>query len=63
MTHIFMLTSLLQGMAHIHANKLIASHGYLKSSNCLITSHFGLKISDFGTVNRYFIRADFINKR
>ena len=25
--HIFMLTSLLQGMAHIHANKLIAGNG------------------------------------
>ena len=35
-----------QGMRFLQAS-VIESHGYLKSSNCIINNHFSLKISDF----------------
>ena len=41
LTHI-----LLQGMRFLHSS-VIESHGYLKSSNCVINNHFSLKIADF----------------
>lgn len=36
-----------QGMAFLH-NSIIASHGSLKSSNCVVDSRFVLKITDYG---------------
>ena len=38
---------ILQGMAFLH-NSIIASHGSLKSSNCVVDSRFVLKITDYG---------------
>ena len=35
-----------QGLKYIHES-VIESHGYLKSSNCIINNQFALKISDF----------------
>lgn len=34
-------------MAFLH-NSIIASHGSLKSSNCVVDSRFVLKITDYG---------------
>ena len=33
-------------MEFLHSSP-IESHGYLKSSNCIINNHFSLKISDY----------------
>ncbi|DAA26846.1 TPA: atrial natriuretic peptide receptor B-like [Bos taurus] len=41
------LICILQGMAFLH-NSIIASHGSLKSSNCVVDSRFVLKITDYG---------------
>lgn len=41
------LICLLQGMAFLH-NSIIAFHGSLKSSNCVVDSRFVLKITDYG---------------
>lgn len=38
---------ILQGMAFLH-NSIIAFHGSLKSSNCVVDSRFVLKITDYG---------------
>ena len=39
---------LVKGMTVIHNHENIRSHGYLKSSNCVIDSRFVLKVTDFG---------------
>lgn len=41
------LICILQGMAFLH-NSIIAFHGSLKSSNCVVDSRFVLKITDYG---------------
>lgn len=41
------LICILQGMAFLH-NSIIAYHGSLKSSNCVVDSRFVLKITDYG---------------
>ena len=47
MTQSYDLICILQGMAFLH-NSIIASHGSLKSSNCVVDSRFVLKITDYG---------------
>ena len=42
-------------MNYLHSE--IGSHGYLKSSNVLVTGCFTVKISDFGTLSRYSCRV------
>ena len=37
----------LQGMLYLH-NSALAVHGNLKSSNCVVTSRWVLKVTDFG---------------
>ncbi|XP_063676016.1 atrial natriuretic peptide receptor 1-like isoform X6 [Bolinopsis microptera] len=41
-----LINDLAKGMRFLQAS-VIESHGYLKSSNCIINNHFSLKISDF----------------
>ncbi|XP_025288251.3 atrial natriuretic peptide receptor 2 isoform X6 [Canis lupus baileyi] len=42
-----LINDLVKGMAFLH-NSIIASHGSLKSSNCVVDSRFVLKITDYG---------------
>lgn len=42
-----LINDIVKGMCYIHGGE-IGSHGRLRSSNCLVDSHFVLKISDFG---------------
>ncbi|XP_077563674.1 atrial natriuretic peptide receptor 1-like isoform X3 [Haemaphysalis longicornis] len=42
-----LINDIVKGMSYLH-NSEIATHGRLRSSNCLVDSHFVLKITDFG---------------
>lgn len=42
-----LINDIVKGMAFLH-NSIIASHGNLKSSNCVVDSRFVLKITDYG---------------
>ncbi|XP_036186308.1 atrial natriuretic peptide receptor 2 isoform X4 [Myotis myotis] len=42
-----LINDLVKGMAFLH-NSIIAFHGSLKSSNCVVDSRFVLKITDYG---------------
>lgn len=42
-----LINDIVKGMCYLH-NSEISSHGRLRSPNCLIDSHFVLKLSDFG---------------
>ncbi|KAL5251741.1 hypothetical protein ACHWQZ_G014786 [Mnemiopsis leidyi] len=44
------ICDIIKGMSYLHSE--IGSHGYLKSSNVLLTGCFTVKISDFGTLSR-----------
>ncbi|KAK3572282.1 hypothetical protein QTP86_030272 [Hemibagrus guttatus] len=42
-----LINDIVKGMAFLH-NSVIASHGNLKSSNCVVDNRFVLKITDYG---------------
>ena len=44
----FILPIFTQGMSYIHFKTNIGSHGYLKTSNVLVSDNFTMKIADFG---------------
>lgn len=39
---------IVRGMTYLHKNSSISVHGNLKSSNCLVTSRWVVKLSGFG---------------
>lgn len=43
-----LISDLVKGMTHLHYKTNLACHGNLKSSNCVITSRWVLKITDYG---------------
>ena len=47
------VVDIINGMDYLHNFTHMRSHGYLKSSNVLITGSFTARISDFGTLIRY----------
>ena len=42
---------IIRGMTYLHKNSSIGVHGNLKSSNCLVTSRWVVKLSGFGLPN------------
>ncbi|XP_023220693.1 atrial natriuretic peptide receptor 1-like isoform X1 [Centruroides sculpturatus] len=42
-----LINDIVKGMCYLHGGE-IGSHGRLRSSNCLVDSHFVLKLTDFG---------------
>ena len=43
----YLIKDIVEGMVYLHKH-FIHHHGNLKSTNCLITTRFAVKISDFG---------------
>ena len=48
------ICDMIHGMEYLHHHTSIGSHGYLKSSNVLVTGCLTAKIADFGTLCRLF---------
>ncbi|XP_037278672.2 atrial natriuretic peptide receptor 1-like isoform X1 [Rhipicephalus microplus] len=42
-----LINDIVKGMSYLHSSE-IGTHGRLRSSNCLVDSHFVLKLTDFG---------------
>lgn len=42
---------IVRGMIYIHKTSHLGVHGNLKSSNCLVTGRWVVKLSDFGLTN------------
>ncbi|XP_077867761.1 atrial natriuretic peptide receptor 1-like [Saccoglossus kowalevskii] len=46
-------TDIIKGMEYLHKSS-VRSHGYLKSSNCVVDSRWVVKITDYGVLNTAF---------
>ena len=55
-----LITDIVRGMIYIHNTPSISIHGNLKSSNCLVTSRWVVKLSNFGLAE---MRSSFKNDR